>query len=83
MLRLKGGKTMKCLLCGNEIPVMEDGFMMTFRAYIPVDGQEDKEIIVCGRCHLLSSINDNLKPNLNLESEILNAAGPPVGPVLN
>ena len=83
MLRLKGGKTMKCLLCGNEIPAMDDGFMLTFKAYVPVPGQDDRELIVCGRCHLLSSINDNLKPNLIAENAMLDAAGPPVGPVLN
>ena len=83
MLRKKGGKTMQCLLCGNEIPVMEDGFMITFRAYLPVPGQDDKELIVCGRCHLLSAISDSLKLKPNLEKEILDAAGPPVGPILN
>ena len=51
---------MKCLLCGNEIPT-ENGKDISFSSYLG-----DREIIVCGRCHLLTCINDNLKPQLKI-----------------
>ena len=50
---------MKCLLCGNEIPKAEDGEELSFISYL-----KDREIVVCGRCHLLTCINDNLKPKM-------------------
>jgi hypothetical protein len=49
------------MLCGNKFTVNDKGKQMFFNSFIPGDNDVDAEIKVCGRCHLLTAIYEQLR----------------------
>ena len=52
---------MKCELCGCDVE-------RKFEVFIPVKDQPDEIIPCCGRCKILSEINDKVTPKMTFNT---------------